>query len=343
MDQAIATFRQYLTAEKRASAHTLRAYLHDLEELRAHASRTLGHPPALDELDVALCRSYLASLHGANDAVTIGRKLSSLRAFFRLAVRRRLVRSSPVAALRAPKRAKRLPAFMGKEDVGRLLDGKAPRPDAGPDQLALEAALFEVIYGAGLRVSEACGLDVGDVEIDGGRAYVRVRQGKGRKDRIVPLGGKAWAALDGYATHRTLRLAAARAGTSPGGGQASANAALFVSRRGLRLGPRAVRRLLTRREQVTGTPQVSPHALRHSFATHLLGEGADLRAIQEMLGHASLRTTQRYAHVDIDHLMAVYDKAHPRASLNGDPGRVPKPPRHGLQRAKPALPHAKAS
>jgi integrase/recombinase XerC len=292
--------------------HTLRAYLHDLEELVAHATKTLGHAPALDELDVVVCRSYLASLHGANDAVTIGRKLSSLRAFFRLAVRRRLARSSPVAALRAPKRAKRLPMFMGKEDVGRLLDGKPPRPDAGPDQLALESALFEVIYGAGLRVSEACGLDVGDVEVDGARAYVRVRQGKGRKDRVVPIGGKARTALDAYAAQRTGRLAAVRKGK---GRMATAGSALFVTRRGLRLGPRAVRRLLLRREQMTGTPRVSPHALRHSFATHLLGEGADLRAIQEMLGHASLRTTQRYAHVDIDHLMAVYDKAHPRSHL----------------------------
>ena len=312
MDEALALFRQYLTAEKRASVHTQRAYLHDLEELCAFATKTLGHPPALDELDVVVCRSYLASLHGANDAVTIGRKLSSLRAFFRLAVRRRLVRSSPVAALRAPKRAKRLPMFLGKEDVGRLLDSRGPRPDAGADQLALESALFEVIYGAGLRVSEACGLDVGDIEVDGGRAYVRVRQGKGRKDRIVPVGSKARAALDAWAAQRTARLAEARKSA----GRAAAGAALFVSRRGLRLGPRAVRRLLDRREQVTGTPRVSPHALRHSFATHLLGEGADLRAIQEMLGHASLRTTQRYAHVDIDHLMAVYDKAHPRAKAS---------------------------
>jgi integrase/recombinase XerC len=317
MDDALAAFRQYLTAEKRASAHTLRAYLHDLEELRVHATRVLGRAPALDELDVVVCRSYLASLHGANDAVTIGRKLSSLRAFFRLAVRRRLVRSSPVAALRAPKRAKRLPAFLGKEDVGRLLDGAGPRPDASPDQLALEAALFEVIYGAGLRVSEACGLDVGDVEIDGGNAYVRVRQGKGRKDRVVPIGGKARTALDDWAAHRSRRLAAAGAGAAKGrGGATPAGAALFITRRGARLGPRAVRRLLARREQLTGTPRVSPHALRHSFATHLLGEGADLRAIQEMLGHASLRTTQRYAHVDIDHLMAVYDKAHPRAKAS---------------------------
>jgi len=310
MDEALAAFRQYLTAEKRASVHTQRAYLHDLDELVAHATKTLGHAPALRELDVALCRSYLASLHGANDAVTIGRKLSSLRAFFRLAVRRRLVAGSPVAALRAPKRSKRLPMFLGKEDVGRLLDSKPPRPDAGADQLALESALFEVIYGAGLRVSEACGLDVGDIEIDGARTYVRVRQGKGRKDRVVPLGGKARTALDAWTAQRTARLAGARNGRS------SAGAALFLSTRGLRLGPRAVRRLLERREQVTGTPRVSPHALRHSFATHLLGEGADLRAIQEMLGHASLRTTQRYAHVDIDHLMAVYDKAHPRAKAS---------------------------
>jgi site-specific recombinase XerD len=313
MDDALAAFRQYLTAEKRASVHTLRAYMHDLEELRAHATNRLGHAPALDELDVVVCRSYLASLHGANDAVTIGRKLSSLRAFFRLAVRRRLVKSSPVAALRAPKRAKRLPMFLGKEDVGRLLDGKPPRPDAGADQVCLESALFEVIYGAGLRVSEACGLYVGDIEVDGGSAYVRVRQGKGRKDRVVPVGGKARAALDAWTSQRTKRLAAAPAGKGRG---RPAGAALFVSRRGLRLGPRAVRRLLERREQVTGTPRVSPHALRHSFATHLLGEGADLRAIQEMLGHASLRTTQRYAHVDIDHLMAVYDKAHPRAKAS---------------------------
>jgi integrase/recombinase XerC len=132
---------------------------------------------------------------------------------------------------------------------------------------------------------------------------VRVRQGKGRKDRIVPIGSKARQALDLYARHRADRLP--DGAPSPG--------ALFLSARGRRLGPRAVRRLLARREVATGTPRVSPHALRHSFATHLLGEGADLRAIQEMLGHASLRTTQRYAHVDIDHLMAVYDKSHPRA------------------------------
>jgi len=292
-------FARHLTTERRASQHTVRAYLHDVRELLAFAAdaNRPGRPLAPDALDVTTCRSYLASLHGRNDPVTVGRKLSSLRTFFRLLVRRRVVASSPVAALRAPRRAKRLPAFLGKDDVGRLLDA----PDApGSTAPARDLALFEVIYGAGLRVSEACNLDVGDVEPEGTGARVAVRQGKGRKDRIVPLGARARAAVEAYLPQR--RPAADHAH------------ALFLTVRGRRLGPREVRRVLARRQAATGVPPASPHALRHSFATHLLGEGADLRAIQEMLGHSSLRTTQRYAHVDIDHLMAVYDRAHPRAT-----------------------------
>jgi integrase/recombinase XerC len=311
METAIAAFRQFLTSERRSSPHTVRAYLHDLGEVEAFLRQALGRAPELGDLDVVACRSYLASLHGRNDAVTIGRKLSSLRAFFRVAVRRRLASSSPVAALRAPRRAKRLPSFLGKEDVGRLLEGDGPRAEGGPP-LACERALFEVIYGAGLRVSEACRLDAGDVEIAAGDAHVKVRQGKGRKDRVVPIGSKACAALRAYLPAREALLASA---------PRADGAALFISARGRRLDPRTVRRILARRERATGTPPVSPHALRHSFATHLLGEGADLRAIQELLGHASVRTTQRYAHVDIDHLMAVYDKSHPRATLPTPPRR----------------------
>jgi integrase/recombinase XerC len=304
MQDAIGAFRDHLRSEKRASDHTVRAYLHDVLELTAFAQRLLGREPTLAELDPVVCRSYLASLHGRNDAVTIGRKLSSLRAFFKLMLRRRQVAASPVGALRAPKRTKRLPAFLGKEDVGRLLDGPAvPDDPAAAAQQQRDEALFEIIYGAGLRVSEACNLDLEDVTV-GGDAEVKVRQGKGRKDRIVPLGKKATAALETYLQRRSLWLVAAKNTTTP---------ALFVTPRGRRLDPRAVRRLLARREQQTGVRPVSPHALRHSFATHLLGEGADLRSIQEMLGHASLQTTQRYAHVNIDHLMAVYDKAHPRS------------------------------
>jgi integrase/recombinase XerC len=309
VEAALAAFRQYLTSEKRASEHTQRAYLHDVDELVAFAREKLGREPAPADLDLMMCRAYLASLHGRNDASTIGRKLSSLRTFFKLSVRRRFVSQSPVSALRAPKRARRLPSFMGKEDVGRLLDGRGARPDVTPEALACERALFEVIYGAGLRVSEACNLDVDDVERDGAHGLVKVRQGKGRKDRTVPIGSKACAALDAYMPERTKLLAAHRAPGRRGAG----DHALFVSTRGRRLDPRVVRRMLGRRERATGTPTVSPHALRHSFATHLLGEGADLRGIQEMLGHASVRTTQRYAHVNIDHLMSVYDKAHPKA------------------------------
>jgi integrase/recombinase XerC len=308
MEAALAAFRQYLTSEKRASEHTCRAYLHDVDELVAFAREKLGREPEPAALDLMLCRAYLASLHGRNDAATIGRKLSSLRAFFKLLVRRRTVASSPVAALRAPKRAKRLPSFLGKEDVGRLLDGDDPRPDASPEALACERALFELIYGAGLRVSEACNLDVDDVEREGAGGSVKVRQGKGRKDRVVPFGSKAGAALDDYMAQRAKLLVGLR-----GRSQRNDGAPLFVSTRGRRLDPRVVRRMLVRRGQLTGTPTISPHALRHSFATHLLGEGADLRGIQEMLGHASVRTTQRYAHVNIDHLMSVYDKAHPKA------------------------------
>jgi len=305
MQDLLALYRQHLASERRASPHTVRAYLRDLEELLCHVRAERGGDGAIDPrtIDTLACRSYLASLHGRNDPVTMARKLSSLRTFFRLLMRRRLVASNPLAALRPPKRSRRLPAFLGKEEAAQLLDGRAP---GDPAEEARDQALFEILYGGGLRISEACNLDVGDVVADGAGARAMVRQGKGRKDRVVPLGAKAWAALQRY-----LPLRAALLGTTG----ARAGHAVFVSRRGRRLDPRQARRQLARRDLHTGTRPVSPHALRHSFATHLLGEGADLRSIQEMLGHASLRTTQRYAQVDIDHLMSVYDKAHPRATL----------------------------
>src|SRR3569623_841024 len=263
MEHAVAAFRDHLRSEKRASPHTLRAYLHDVGELAAFVLKLVGRAVTLGDLDPIACRSYLASLHGHNDAVTIGRKLSSLRAFFRFMVRRRLCAQSPVAALRAPKRAKRLPSFLGKDDVMRLLDGAPPSEEPAEEALRLrDEALLEVIYGAGLRVSEACNLDLDDITSD----EVKVRQGKGRKDRVVPIGGKAPRAVDVYLRTRAAWLAQAK-GTPPHGG------ALFVTPRGRRLDPRAVRRLLAKREVATGVRQVSPHALRHSFATHLLGAG----------------------------------------------------------------------
>src|SRR5262249_36105964 len=204
---------------KAAPAPPVRAYLPDVQELAAFARAARGldpddDPPPLAALDGVLCRSYLASLHGRNDAVTIGRKISSLRAFFRLAVRRRLIAASPVAGLRSPKRAKRLPSFLGKDDAGRLVDGA--RGDGETDGL-LARALCEVLYGAGLRISEACHLDLADVEADGSGAQVTVRQGKGRKDRIVPLGSKAWQALRDYFPVRLQRLAGGGDGQSDAG------------------------------------------------------------------------------------------------------------------------------
>ena len=314
MEPLALLFRQHLETEKRASINTVRAYLADLEELMAHAHARRGDGPEAaslvgKDLDTLACRSFLASLHGKNDPASVGRKLSSLKTFFRLLVRRKLIATNPLAALRGPKRAHHLPAFLGKEEASRLLDGR-PAILHSAFEIARDQALFEVLYGSGLRISEACHLDVDDVVADGDGAKVTVREGKGGKDRIVPTGGKAWQALADYLPLRANLLVLILAQNKPVDGRA-----LFLSRRGLRMGDREARRKLDRRELENEVKRVSPHALRHSFATHLLGEGADLRSIQEMLGHASLRTTQRYAQVDIDHLMRVYDKAHPRATL----------------------------
>ena len=313
MEPLVELFRRHLASEKRASPHTVRAYLGDLEEFFAHVRGRRNDdrdlPLRVEELDTIACRSFLASLHGKNDPASVGRKLSSLKTFFRLLVRRKLIGATPLGALRGPKRAHRLPAFLGKEEAARLLETR-PAKAHGPFEVARDQALFEVLYGAGLRISEACHLDLGDVVSEGGGVQITVRQGKGGKDRIVPAGSKAGDALGRYLPLRSELL-----GKLLGEGRACDHEALLLSRRGRRLGDREARRKLDRRERENAVKQVSPHALRHSFATHLLGEGADLRSIQEMLGHASLRTTQRYAQVDIDHLMTVYDSAHPRALL----------------------------
>ena len=310
MEPLLDLFRQYLETEKRASARTVMAYLADLGELFGHARVLLkkGEAPfSPGDFSTIVCRSYLAGLHGKVDPVSVGRKLSSMKTFFRLLVRRKLLAGSPVAALRGPKRAKRLPAFLGKEEASRLLDTPGANP---PFESARDQALFEILYGAGLRISEACHLDTTDIEQQGEGGQVSVREGKGRKDRLVPIGSLAYEAFRMYLPLRQALLATARVQSKP-----VDEKALFLSTRGLRMGDREARRKLDRREMQNGVKRVSPHALRHSFATHLLGEGADLKSIQELLGHASLRTTQRYAQVDIDHLMAVYDRAHPRATL----------------------------
>jgi integrase/recombinase XerC len=314
MEPLVALFRQHLESEKRASSNTVRAYLADLQELIEDVHQRRGDEPGAvslrpEELDTLACRSFLAGLHGRNDPASVGRKLSALKTFFRLLKRRKLIAGNPLAALRGPKRAHRLPAFLGKEETSRLLQ-VGPPGGASAFETARDQVLFEVLYGSGLRISEACHLDLGDVVSDGTGVQITVREGKGGKDRIVPAGAKAWQAIVNY-----LPLRAHLVGEQLAAGRLADGEALFLSRYGRRMGDREARRKLDRREIDNEVKRVSPHALRHSFATHLLGEGADLRSIQEMLGHASLRTTQRYAQVDIDHLMAVYDRAHPRATL----------------------------
>jgi integrase/recombinase XerC len=304
--QAADEFARYLEVERGASPRTVSAYGRDLEELRRVFAERRGKDPVPSRLDVVELRAHLAALHGRNDASSIARKLSSLRAFFRFLVKKGELEDNPAALLRSPKRKKALPRALSVDDAFRLVEGAG---SGGKDPLgplaARDRAIAEVLYGAGVRVSECCGLDLADVERQGAdAALLRIRRGKGNKTRIVPLGQKGVAALDAYLAIRPSLLAA--------DGEQDPDA-LFLSVRGRRLGPRSVQQNVHRDVLATGAPDATPHALRHSFATHLLDGGADLRAIQELLGHASLSSTQVYTKVSLDHLMSVYDQAHPHA------------------------------
>jgi integrase/recombinase XerC len=315
---AIDGFRDHLRGERNASPRTIDVYLREVRAFQAGAAaRRKGVAPPPAAIDAIEVRRHLAALFDANDATTIGKKLSALRTFFRFLHRRRVIDGNPAAAVRGPKKKRALPRALDVDDAFRLVEAPArvrrptartrsPREAAqAPALAARDAALFEVMYGGGLRVSEACGLDVGDVERDGAGLLVTVRHGKGGKVRTVPLGDAAARALDGWRALRST-LPAARAGTAP----------LFVNHRGARLTTRSAQRLTRGWATASGVAgKVTPHALRHSYATHLLDGGVDLRSIQELLGHASLSSTQIYTKVSLDHLMTVYDRAHPRAGV----------------------------
>jgi integrase/recombinase XerC len=292
---ARAAFLTYLEAERGLSPRTREAYGRDLEELRRIVVERCGREPHPARVDITLVRTYLAALFPTHDAASIARKLSSLRAFYRFLIAKGLADEDPTALIRTPRRKRALPRALSVDDTFRVLE--QPPAAARPELAARDRALAEVLYGGGLRVSECCALDVDNVERDdAGTALLRVRRGKGGKERIVPLGSKAVAALDAYLALRP-----------PGPG------ALFQNARGGRLTPRSAQRHLARDAGLAGVAGVTPHALRHSFATHLLDGGADLRSIQELLGHASLTSTQVYTKVSLDHLMEVYDRAHPHA------------------------------
>jgi len=291
MQPLIDRFHQYLSVERNLSPHTCAAYLRDLGEFRAFLEGQGGEmtPARVDHL---LLRRYLAELHKRNERTSIARKLSTLRTFFRYLVREGVLATNPAESVTTPKRNRYLPKTLSVDEATTLLER-----GHGTTVLALrDRAMLELLYSSGLRVSELTGLNVGGVDLR--ENLVRVL-GKGRKERIVPVGSKAREALAAYLEER---------------GAVDDDQPLFVNHRGGRLTPRSVQRHLKTRLLKAGVfKDISPHALRHSFATHLLDGGADLRAIQELLGHASLSTTQRYTQVSVDQLMAVYDKAHPRS------------------------------
>jgi len=302
MDEPIRAFIGFLRAEQRASPETLRNYASDLRQLHRFllSRRLVSSPIDPNSLSSDAVRAYLQWLdQKGNKPSSLARKLAAVRSFYRYLSRRGMVNDNPVDGMRTPKQPKLLPCVLTKDDADALMTFPA-----GLTVWSLrDRALLETLYSTGARVGELVALDIGDVrELEG---LVRL-QGKGRKERIVPIGEMA---LDAIRRYR-LSLPLPSAGVPP--------RALFCNQRGGRLTSRSVARVVNRYSSRLAGGAVSPHALRHSFATHLLDEGADLRSIQEMLGHASLRTTQRYTHVATDQLLAVYDRAHPRAGRPAD-------------------------
>jgi integrase/recombinase XerC len=306
--RAVAGFVDHLAFERRASAHTVDAYRRDLAQLVAFVERTSGAGVGPDGVSKLLLRAFLGEISKERTAASVARKLAAVRAFFRYLVRIGKLAESPADTVGTPKVRRRMPAFLSAESAGEVME--APLSAAfGSDASRLrDVALLEVLYGCGLRVSELVQLDLAAVSL--GDHSVRVL-GKGKKERLVPLGSKAEAALREYLARRAELHHPKTHAIDP--------QALFLGRLGRRVGVRWVQKLVHRYGGLgTGRPDLHPHALRHSCATHMLEGGADLRAIQEMLGHASLSTTQRYTHLSLDKLLEVYDKSHPLARADHD-------------------------
>ena len=289
MDRFIEKFLTYLKVEKNASGHTLINYLIDLKEFKGFLQDT-----PVENVDHLVLRRFLAFLREKNFSKrTIARKLACLRSFFRFLVRDGYLKTNPASGLATPKLDKKLPLFLDENEVTRLLEA----PDIDLAGLR-DRAILETLYSTGARVSELVGLSIKDVDFIG--CVVKVF-GKGKKDRLLPIGDKALSVIRAYLDKRGL---SGNVETKP----------LFANRASTRLTDRGVRRVVEKYIRRTCMREhISPHSLRHSFATHLLDRGADLRSVQELLGHANLSTTQIYTHVTTERLKAVYDKAHPRA------------------------------
>jgi len=290
--------QEYLDELRRESAseHTIRNYRTDLRQFLAYFTPPDGDPPPPDQIDSLAFREWLGALYQRRlSPVTLRRKLAAVRSFFQFLVRNGQLEVNRAKLVGTPKIPKTLPRVPSAEQTNNLID-QISEADIRGTQPARDLAIFELLYGCGLRVSELVGLDVGDVELS--ERWVRVR-GKGRKQRQAPLPGKATTALERYLSVR-----------QPAAGER----AVFLNRRGGRLSDRSVRNIVKLYARLfTDDPSLHPHSLRHAFATHLLADGADLRTIQELLGHAQLSTTQKYTQVSLSDLMAVYDKCHPKA------------------------------
>ena len=300
----IKKFIDYLKSNRGYSDHTIRNYQIDLKQFLDFLTEEAGSGERalaggdLASIDFRVIREYLGHLHGGYKKSTIARKLSAIRSFFYFLERRGLGKDNPAADVPTPKLGKYIPSYLPVDEMFRLLDG----PDRESPLGLRDLAILEVLYSCGIRVSELAGLNLERIDFD--RRLVKVL-GKGNKERIVPIGQYALKAIEDY-MEATLPLRKRTGGGTP-------DSPLFINFRGGRLSTRSIARIIKKYEGKQGLmTEITPHGLRHSFATHLLDGGADLRSVQELLGHASLSTTQKYTHVSLDRLMAIYDKSHPR-------------------------------
>jgi len=288
MNEYLKEFLRYMELEKGASAHTLRAYRKDLQQFFALVKKA----PA--EIELSDIRGFIAfRLKDGKERSTVSRQLATLRSFFRFLHREGHIGSNPARLVPNPKQQKRLPRFLSVDETFSILE----EPEGIGFQKARDRAVLELLYSSGLRVSELAALDMDDLNLKEGLIKVR---GKRKKERIVPVGGKAIESLKAYLVERALMKQHIQS--------------VFLNRKGSRLTDRSIRRIVVKYSRETGLGgKIGPHTLRHTFATHLLHSGADLRVIQELLGHRSLSSTQVYTHLDVSHLMDVYDNAHPLA------------------------------
>jgi integrase/recombinase XerC len=306
LDQQIEAFAQYLADERRSSPRTVETYVRDLRSFRDWV-REEGLPADARELDIVALRGFLSNLFRSNQASTMKKKVSAVRSFFKFLLKRRIIAQNPAATLRTPKVPKGLPRFLTVDQAFRVMEAPPKEKERAKPLKARDRALLETLYGTGVRVGELASMNIEDFDFS--EASVRVL-GKGGKERVVPVGQAALEALRAYLPERRAIQAKSK--------KADANA-LWLARGGARLSIRQVQNIVRRHGALgAGRGDLHPHAMRHSCATHLLDAGADLRSIQELLGHSSLSTTQKYTHVSVDRLMEVYDRAHPLARDESD-------------------------